>query len=180
MVLDESNSANMTIFDRDVSNIVGLQAPELHDEHSKLSLIPSRDKHSSLKLRLWNPNGIISRFFTVQRMTSDPAIIDKFTRYHLAKSNVSQKGEAENVNLYNVDLNAVDDKLITPEKPMTSPVIDLEGRRLTFIDDANSPSTAMLSSGNRSIDEASDECHSSSEAAKELVMPMKKIKIEKN
>ncbi|KAF7822124.1 replication protein A 70 kDa DNA-binding subunit [Senna tora] len=177
MVLDESNSANVTIFDRDVFNIVGLQAPQLHDEHSKGMLVDANHTVNwPVKLDSFVGQTFVFKVavvksqwndftsFTVQRMTSDPSIIDKFTRYRLAK----------------VDLNATDDNLITADKAMTSPIIDLEGRRLTFTDDANSPSTATLSSGKRSIDEASYEGHSSSEAAKQLVMPKKKIKIEKN
>ncbi|KAF7828021.1 replication protein A 70 kDa DNA-binding subunit D-like [Senna tora] len=177
MVLDESNSANVTIFDRDVFNIVGLQAPQLHDEHSKGMLVDANHTVNwPVKLDSFVGQTFVFKVavvksqwndftsFTVQRMTSDPSIIDKFTRYRLAK----------------VDLNATDGNLITADKAMTSPIIDLEGRRLTFTDDANSPSTATLSSGKRSIDEASYEGHSSSEAAKQLVMPKKKIKIEKN
>ncbi|KAF7839547.1 replication factor A protein 1-like [Senna tora] len=139
-------------------------------ERKRSELIDNDDENEirlQLNLLLLPPLSSSARCTTVagglfcssERMTIDPAIIDKFIGYRLAKGKNIPKKDADTDNVTTVDL---------------------EGRRLTFSDETISTSIPTPSFVKRLNAEASDECPSSSNTSIELIKLMKKIKIEKN
>ncbi|KAF7814840.1 replication protein A 70 kDa DNA-binding subunit A-like [Senna tora] len=80
MVLDDSDKANVTVFDRDVSKFLGIYAPDLRKEHFQFSekfdkfLGRSFVFKVSVRGSTWNT----SPSYTVQRMTLESSIIEKF------------------------------------------------------------------------------------------------------
>ncbi|KAF7844430.1 replication protein A 70 kDa DNA-binding subunit C-like isoform X1 [Senna tora] len=117
LILDDSGTANVTIFDKDVERFLEMSAADLRKEQFQVSVRASNWKTSSS--------------FTVQRMTCDPSLIDRFTAYHKAR----------------VDLTGNDNIEDTPVQLKTSSRLDMDGRRLSFADSDPSPSRTSSSRG---------------------------------
>ncbi|KAF7841415.1 uncharacterized protein G2W53_003713 [Senna tora] len=97
-------------FYRDASNYLGMSASELVKENLKVAI----------KISQWND--FVS--FTAQRMTIDPIVLGKFSGYRHAQ----------------IDLSSVEHHLTTRVRNKLKQIIDVEGRRLSFIDVVASPS----------------------------------------
>ncbi|KAF7839222.1 zinc finger BED domain-containing protein RICESLEEPER 2-like [Senna tora] len=136
-VLDDDGTTNIIVFDRDAFDFLGISAMDLRKEHFQnvddTQQLPERfdSFHGkkfffkvAVKGSTWNGPPSI----TVQKMTNDPALIEKFKMLAMDK---------------NIDLSSVDDGLIMPVQPKSTLLNTMDARRLSF--DESYPST---SSGN--------------------------------
>ncbi|KAF7812003.1 uncharacterized protein G2W53_032979 [Senna tora] len=237
MVLHESNSANITVFDRDVNNFIGIPATELWLEHEKgmnmnvdepanlpvrlgCFIVDLSDVEDNLtkpiKLRTTPVIDLEGRHLTFSDESISPSIPTPSSIKRLnaeasdeligheevgfggrdeenGETKKGKRGVGEGIGREKKEIRFpvrispesmvegdVEDNLTKPNKLRTTPVIDLEGRHLTFSDESISPSIPTPSSIKRLNVEASDECPSSNDTSIELTKPMKKIKIEKN
>ncbi|KAF7826545.1 replication protein A 70 kDa DNA-binding subunit C-like [Senna tora] len=151
MVMDASGTANITVFDREASNFLGMFAIELRKEHLENVGDPS----------IW------------------PTKLDSFSRKIFVFKVAVKISQWNELPSFTIDLSSNNDDLITPVKDKSATIVGLEGRRLSFVDDSNSPTTATLSSGKRSVVEVSDDCTSPMDMSMNVDIHTKRIKIEK-
>ncbi|KAF7820697.1 replication protein A 70 kDa DNA-binding subunit D-like [Senna tora] len=129
IVMDDSSTANITVFDHEASTFRGMSTIELRKEH--------------------------------------------------LEGKLKNKSIGENSNGDQIDLRSNDDDLITPVNDKSATIVDLEGRKLSFVDDSDSPIIATPSNDKRSTSKVSDDCTSSMDMSMNIDIPMKRIKIEK-
>ncbi|KAF7801515.1 replication protein A 70 kDa DNA-binding subunit-like [Senna tora] len=146
LILDDSGTANVTVFDKDVEAFLGISVIDLRKEHlqnvNDIRQMPERfDRFIGqmfvLKVSVKTSNWNNSYSFTVQKMTSDHDLIEKFKRMAKAK----------------IDLAAVDDALSTPVQQKTTTHSVLDARMLSFADNDTGPSCSNSLNAKRPNDD---------------------------
>ncbi|KAF7811994.1 replication protein A 70 kDa DNA-binding subunit [Senna tora] len=150
MVLDHTGTANIIVFDRDAFDILGITAMDLRKENLQnmedTRKLPQRFDSLLGKTFLFKVsvrgstwNGPPS--FTVQKMTCDPGLIEKFTRFAKLKEAKDNGDDCNQVSAEIVDLVSVDDGLYTPVQSKSVVISNMDARMLSFADDEASPSS---------------------------------------
>ncbi|KAF7835851.1 replication protein A 70 kDa DNA-binding subunit C-like [Senna tora] len=176
VVYDEFGIANLTVFDRNAFNYLGITATDLGAESGKIYLnVEDNDgwpkkldsfvgKKFIFKVGIevleWN----VFTFLTVQKMTDNPTILYKYSVHCLPQ----------------IDLTSVMDDLTTPDMNKSKQLLRGDGRRLSFHDVEASPSKETPSTCKRSATDLSDDGQSSGEFMMNIDDALKKVKIEKN
>ncbi|KAF7835413.1 replication protein A 70 kDa DNA-binding subunit B-like [Senna tora] len=173
IVSDESRIANLTVFDRDAFNYLGITATDLGAESVKNvkdnegwpkkldSFVGKKFIFKvGIKVSEWN----VFTSLTVQKMTDDPTILDKYSVHRHPQ----------------IDLTLVMDDLTTPDMNKSKQQLRGDGRRLSFHDVEASPSKETPITCKRSATNLSDDGQSSGEFMLNIDDAHKKVKIEKN
>ncbi|KAF7814828.1 ATP-dependent DNA helicase PIF1-like [Senna tora] len=151
IVSDESGIANLTVFDHDAFNYLGITATDLGAESVKNvedndgwpkkldSFVGKKFIFKfGIKVSEWNA-------LTVQKMTNDPTILDKYSVHRLPQ----------------IDLTSVMDDLTTPDMNKSKQLLRGDGRQLSSHDVEASPSKETPSTCKRSAIDLSDDGQSS-------------------
>ncbi|KAF7839034.1 replication protein A 70 kDa DNA-binding subunit C-like [Senna tora] len=165
LILDDSSTTNVIVFDKDVEAFLGISAIDLRKEHLQnvddIRQLPERfDKFLGqmfvLKVSVKTYNWNNSYSFTVQKMTFDHDLIEKFKRM-AAEKDAKKNGEDS---LQSIDLAAVDAALSTPVPQNSATHSVLDARRLSFANNDTGPSCSNSLNGKRPNDNgASDQFH---------------------
>ncbi|KAF7821903.1 replication protein A 70 kDa DNA-binding subunit C-like [Senna tora] len=163
MILDDSGTANVTIFDKDVEGFLGISAIDLRREH--LQMPEKFDRFLGqmfvFKILVKTMNWNNSYSFTVQKMTSDHDLVEKFKRMAKAKL---------------IDVGVVPNSLTTPGQTKAVTHLGLDARRLSFVGDNHSPSSSNACNGKRSHPDSPSDNSIHYENAKNGEATKKKLK----
>ncbi|KAF7824067.1 replication protein A 70 kDa DNA-binding subunit A-like [Senna tora] len=165
MMIDESRTANITVVDHDAFNYLGITANDLAAENmkdvhdcadwpEKLDCFLGKKFVFMVGIKISHWNDFTS--LTVQRMTNDPIILDKFSAYRFVQEKLKNKGS---------DNKADDSQTV-------------EGRRLSFVDVVTSPSTETPGMGKRAVSDLFDDGQSYGDSMLNLDDPLKKIRLD--
>ncbi|KAF7835345.1 uncharacterized protein G2W53_010204 [Senna tora] len=157
MVSDDSGSENITVFDRDAFNYIGMTANVIAAEKLKMGAYSDGWPEKidcfigkkfvfkvGIKISEWNSYTSL----IVQRMTNEPVILDKFSGYRLAQVTRVMLEIRNFVLLINLTSNFED--LSTPTKNKSKQLLNVGGQRLSFTDAEAPASIETLVTGKRS------------------------------
>ncbi|KAF7807295.1 replication protein A 70 kDa DNA-binding subunit E-like [Senna tora] len=173
IVYDESGIANLTVFDRDAFKYLGINAIDLGAESvknvednegwpKKLDSFVGKKFIFKVGIKVLEWNAFTS--LTVQKMTDDPTIFDKYFVHRLPQ----------------IDLTLVTDDLPTLDMNKSKQMLRGDGRRLSFHDVEASPSKEKPSTCKRPAIDFSDDGQSSGEFMLNIDDAHKKVEIENN
>ncbi|KAF7812819.1 replication protein A 70 kDa DNA-binding subunit B-like [Senna tora] len=188
LVVDDSGTVNIIVFDRDATQLISMSAIELRKEHlqsvddprqmpEKLDAFLGQTLLFKVAVKSYSWTSALS--FIVQRLTNDPELIAKYTAIKKARD-AKTNGEAFSESaIVSVDLSSVDDSLITPVQSKSKIAMELDGRRPSFDNNKPSPAGENNGSGKRSITDSADGDPMLDESLKNQDQRVKRVKDEK-